>query len=115
MSRYIDADELIKFYEPYADMAVPVNALLEQIKDTPTADVTENVRLSPITTVTVNRPTEWVEVVRCKECKYWTGIECATRDIDVVDDDDYCSYGERKGQDDSEEMREILAARKGEE
>lgn len=41
MSRYIDADELTEFYEPYKDMKVPVNALLEQIKDTPTADVVE--------------------------------------------------------------------------
>lgn len=41
MSRYIDADELTEFYEPYKDMNVPVNALLEQIKDTPTADVVE--------------------------------------------------------------------------
>ena len=39
MNRYIDADELIRFYEPYADMKVPVNALLEQIKDTSTTDV----------------------------------------------------------------------------
>ena len=37
-----------------------------------------------------------VEVVRCKDCKWWDGIECQTRDIDVVDDDDYCSYGERE-------------------
>ena len=39
-----------------------------------------------------------VEVVRCKDCKYWTGVECNERDIDVVDDDEYCSYGKRKGQ-----------------
>ena len=38
-----------------------------------------------------------VEVVRCKDCKWWDGIECQTRDIDVVDVDDFCSYGERKG------------------
>ena len=36
------------------------------------------------------------EVVRCKDCKWWDGIECQTRDIDVVDDDEFCSYGERK-------------------
>ena len=41
MSRYIDADELTEFYEPYKDMQVPVNALLEQIKDTSTVDVVE--------------------------------------------------------------------------
>ena len=40
---------------------------------------------------------DFVQVVRCKDCKWWDGIECQTRDIDVVDDEEYCSYGERKG------------------
>lgn len=40
-----------------------------------------------------------VEVVRCKDCKWFNDIGCA---ISIVDDsdkpkyDDYCSYGERK-------------------
>jgi hypothetical protein len=43
-----------------------------------------------------------VEVVRCKDCK-WRGIAgCCALDIVVEDDkpndDDYCSYGERKEQ-----------------
>ena len=37
-----------------------------------------------------------VEVVRCKDCKWWDGNDCKARDIDVVDVDDFCSYGERK-------------------
>lgn len=41
-------------------------------------------------------PADVTEVVRCKDCKWWNGIECQTRDIDVVDDDEYCSYGERE-------------------
>lgn len=87
MSRYIDADELIRFYEPYADMKVPVDALLEQIKDTSTADV--------------------VEVVRCKDCKHHEDflfdddkVLCWVHDEDiVVAKNGYCSYGERKEQD----------------
>ena len=42
-----------------------------------------------------------VEVVRCKDCKHWkpcafTGGECSL-DEQVWCDDDFCSYGERKG------------------
>lgn len=40
-----------------------------------------------------------VEVVRCKDCKYWNGDECTGRDIFVVDDDEFCSYGERRDAD----------------
>ena len=87
MSRYIDADELTEFYEPYKNMNVPVNALLEQIKDTPTADV--------------------VEVVRCKDCKYYKEYvshrgsammcfcPCSIGGQGKKKPDDYCSYGER--------------------
>ena len=39
-----------------------------------------------------------VEVVRCKDCKWWDGNDCKARDIDVVDVDDFCSYGERRGE-----------------
>lgn len=37
-----------------------------------------------------------VEVVRCKDCKYWDGDKCTGRDIFIVDDDEFCSYGEKK-------------------
>ena len=57
----------------------------------------------------VNAPTvDAVEVVRCKDCKHWcyeyddVGL-CVTDvpDIDGVQRyaDDFCSYGERKGND----------------
>ena len=77
MSRYVDAEDALKD----ADTIDPkYSNLIKRVKDIikaqPSADV--------------------VEVVRCKDCKHWTGIECTARDIDVVDDDDYCSYGERK-------------------
>ena len=83
MSRYIDAD-LIE-YEPmcrargngmYEDCEI---AYKDQIDDIPTADV--------------------VEVVRCKDCKYYNAI-----DTDRLSEckkgfetygNDYCSYGER--------------------
>ena len=39
-----------------------------------------------------------VELVRCKDCKWWNGEQCLARKIEVVDVYDYCSYGERKEQ-----------------
>lgn len=67
MSRYIDADELTEFYEPYKDMEVPVNALLEQIQDTSTVDVVKA------------RHAKWQhyrdedfykDVYQCSECRF---------------------------------------------
>ena len=81
MSRYIDADKLKQDLDAWAiNLHKPTNLVREDtfviIDEQPAADV--------------------VEVVRCKDCKWWDGIECKTRDIDVVDVDDFCSYGERK-------------------
>ena len=82
MSRYIDVEVLIDdlvhnrgFYPAMVASA---------IKNTPTADV--------------------VEVVRCKDCKYWGGITYGfvCRNFSGIDTkicmgaDHYCSYGERK-------------------
>ena len=44
-----------------------------------------------------------VEVVRCKDCKWYGHVGCAIRIVDDSDkpkDNDYCSFGERKGGDD---------------
>ena len=45
-----------------------------------------------------------VEVVRCKDCKYWQdnnvgypSEDCRWTKDETPDADDYCSYGERKG------------------
>lgn len=43
-------------------------------------------------------PADVVEVVRCKDCKWYHGIGCAIKIVDESDeptDNDYCSYGER--------------------
>ena len=88
MSRYIDADKI-----PYV---ISENGCLDDfayrydINEVPTADV--------------------VEVVRCKDCKYWDtrdskGIQgtclCGEKDFCYGSEfypfaDDYCSYGERR-------------------
>ena len=40
-----------------------------------------------------------VEVVRCKDCKWFNDIGCSIRIVDDSDkptENDYCSFGERK-------------------
>ena len=40
-----------------------------------------------------------IDIVRCKECKYYEAKEdwCYWRD-EAITADDFCSYGERKGE-----------------
>ena len=44
--------------------------------------------------------TDVVEVVRCKDCQYWTGEDydgcCIRNGLATRYANDYCSYGERK-------------------
>lgn len=87
MSEYIkreDAEQAIRIALRPLELLLPTVIHTENIaeyimKDVPSADV--------------------VEVVRCKDCKWWNGDECTGRDIFVVDDDEYCSYGERRDAD----------------
>ena len=38
-----------------------------------------------------------VEVVRCKDCKYWvTYFDCCEKKDITMHEDDYCSFGERR-------------------
>lgn len=70
MSRYIDADKLIKFTNNSKDKTIDAN----DIARFPTADV--------------------VEVVMCKDCKYslfLDGTEC-----DSINPYYYCAWGERR-------------------
>ena len=42
-----------------------------------------------------------VEVVRCKDCfHFWDGVCKAHNDVIYVDDNDFCSWGERKDETD---------------
>lgn len=41
---------------------------------------------------------EMVEVVRCKDCTEYNGHRYCNYHADPVEDNDYCSYGERKEQ-----------------
>ena len=95
MSRYIDANKLKKSLSiPCASIIEIGETIIAQIDDQPTADV--------------------VEVVRCKDCKYRDTMPeyeydddhehrtlmgtdfCRWWHDESPNDDDYCSYGERK-------------------
>lgn len=82
MSRYIDKDKLLDDLnwfapEPHKD------SISDFIEEQPEVDV--------------------VEVVRCKDCKYYQDNnggyphpECRWSHGETPNEDDYCSYGERK-------------------
>lgn len=88
MERYIDADELIKKIFPYDVVdkkryAINAEAVYKAIQIVTAADV--------------------VKVVRCKDCKHRVSLSkmCAHPkaigwDAIEPEDDDFCSYGERK-------------------
>lgn len=78
--RYIDADELIDFIDcghlrPPTELAFSDLDVIEMINKQPTADV--------------------VEVIRCKDCKYFKSTVCPLCSIQDPALNDYCSYGER--------------------
>ena len=43
---------------------------------------------------------EFTKVIRCKDCKYYTGYECQRTKVSnirvITNEDDYCSRAERK-------------------
>lgn len=98
MSKYIDAEAFkrrilsygtvhegdripIPYYKHYfAEAFVAIlRWVCEEVDDTPAADI--------------------VEVVRCKDCKWFGDIGCAIRIVDDSDrpsENDFCSFAERK-------------------
>lgn len=88
-NRLIDANEAYEIarlhHKDFAQSMADLTSLREVLEDAPTVDA--------------------VEVVRCKDCKWWSrnvGIvdspngHCFSHDIDT-NGYDFCSYGERKG------------------
>ena len=95
MSRYIDAELAKETMREYLNTEAPMPEICKKVMDiaigavdlTPTADV--------------------AEVVRCKDCKWWECYEdrygigkCQNPTNGLFsaysDNEDYCSYGERK-------------------
>ena len=103
--RLIDADAL-------KDMWITVltrcdsyrkGVLLEDIINAPTIDAVPTDFAERCLQIEIDKRMNMVEVVRCKECKYWQDNnggypheECRWGKGETPDGDDFCSYGERR-------------------
>lgn len=80
MPRYIDANDFMMTLKQFTpDRTVKIGAVTLALDAVPTADV--------------------VEVVRCKDCKWFNDFGCAIWIVDESDKprkDDFCSFGERR-------------------
>lgn len=90
MSKYINAETLIDMLNAKADMAL----------GTPKAVLGNVIKM-----IDLLPPADVVKVVRCKDCKYAKksktvlaipDYRCLKTNITCLDADDFCSYGERK-------------------
>lgn len=81
MSRLIDADKLER-QEYWGNERCFDYVDAEDIDNAPTVDA--------------------VEVVRCKDCKHEFGGSCILCGFQKRKPDDFCSYGERKGKNETE-------------
>ena len=87
----IDRDELLRNIEADIDISVTgarnmeavkccLQTLLDDVRNSPTVDV--------------------VPVIRCKDCKHYTGYECQRSKVSnirvITNEDDYCSKAEKK-------------------
>jgi hypothetical protein len=81
MSRWIDAEWLLNFFEPYPnDYQTPLGSLRACVDDAPSIDI-----------------------CLCRECKYYraddySGVFHCFFSSNAVTADDFCSYGEREGE-----------------
>lgn len=96
--RLIDGDALIEKFNEKVDMA-------ECLIDARTAE--RFATFCALADAVEEMPTVDADVVvRCKDCKYWQNNnngyphgECRWGHGETPDDNDFCSYGERKGSD----------------
>ena len=74
-SRYIDAEWLLNFFEPYPnDYQTPLGLLRACVDDAPSIDI-----------------------VFCYECKFENTQKCLPHRMGLIhDESDYCSYGIRR-------------------
>lgn len=79
MARLIDAERLIDYISTSSNVSFwAKREEIKQVMDSPVVDA--------------------VEVVRCKDCKYWKtqGCHIDSQYFSETKKDDYCSYGDRK-------------------
>ena len=99
MARLIDADEIVKVAEHAHEQWS-----LAMVGADDTRKVNEVFKkqylCKVVKAVAKNCPTvDAVEVVRCKDCKWFNKPGCAIYIVDDSDkpkEDDFCSYGERR-------------------
>ena len=104
MSRYIDADALMNKYKGHHDFYL--NAWGGDFKSMDAKDKARCDELINCIAEIVNAPT--IDIVRCGECKWYDNGQnesdswnyCTRHFGHYIDvnDDDYCSYGEREGE-----------------
>lgn len=87
--KYIDRDALINDFE--SDLII---RMFYNLKGTPkpkTIDIADVIKRIE------EFPTEdTVEVVRCKDCKFYGNGDCSVQSVRSMYPNDYCSYGERR-------------------
>lgn len=87
--KYIGRDALINDFE--SDLII---RMFDNLKGTPrpkTIDIADVIkRIEDFTTEDV------VEVVRCKDCKFYGNGDCSVQSVRSMWPNDYCSYGERR-------------------
>ena len=87
--KYVDRDALINDFE--SDLII---RMFDNLKGTPRpkiidiADVIKRIEEFPTEDV--------VEVVRCKDCKFYGNGDCSVQSVRSMYPNDYCSYGERR-------------------
>ena len=87
--KYIDRDALINDFE--SDLII---RMFDNLKGAPRpktidiADVIKRIEEFPTEDV--------VEVVRCKDCKFYGNGDCSVQSVRSMYPNDYCSYGERR-------------------
>ena len=82
MPRYIDVENIklkgISVFDQNLEVLIPLSDVRKSLQMTPTADV--------------------VEVVRCKDCKYFSEIQhCGV--LGFCEPNEFCSRGERRKED----------------
>lgn len=110
MSRYIDAETLSRTFRSEMtrisneNESISKSARLslirwvsERVYHSKTADVVPTEFHDKCMQIEIEKRRNMVEVVRCKECKWYDGNECLEQlGLVCARDEDFCSWGERR-------------------
>lgn len=87
--KYINRDALINDFE--SDLII---RMFDNLKGTPRS---KTIDIADVIKRIEEFPTEdTVEVVRCKDCKFYGNGDCSVQSVRSMYPNDYCSYGERR-------------------